>query len=183
MLFWYSSWVRISSSECPNAVLTFELSEYQVLKCYFDIFELSHYYAWRFFFDIIQLGLFWHSSCVQISSFICQNAISTYFYIRAESFFDIIQLGITYPLVPKSPYLTSSGTGIKITVWGTYKFCLGWIFMKRADNQNRDTVLDVFDCEPDQTFHYRVICPRVPKAYIRHCQFSFNQMFMNMTCR
>ena len=55
--------------------------------------------------------------------------------------------------------------------------------MKRADNQNRDTVLDVFDCEPDQTFHYRVICPRVPKAYIRHCQFSFNQMFMNMTCR
>ena len=48
--------------------------------------------------------------------------------------------------------------------------------MKRADNQNRDTVLDVFDCEPDQTFHYRVICPSVPKAYIRHCQFSFNQI-------
>ena len=46
--------------------------------------------------------------------------------------------------------------------------------MKRAGNQNRDTVLDVFECEPDQTC--TVICPRVPKAYIRHCQFSFNQI-------
>ena len=48
--------------------------------------------------------------------------------------------------------------------------------MKRADNRNRDTVLDVFECEPDQTFYYRVICPGVPEAYIRHCQFSFKQI-------
>ena len=38
--------------------------------------------------------------------------------------------------------------------------------MKRADNQNRDTVLDVFESDPDQTFHYRVICPRVPKPVL-----------------
>ena len=31
--------------------------------------------------------------------------------------------------------------------------------MKLADNQDKDTVLDVFEFEPDKTFHYRVICP------------------------
>ena len=30
--------------------------------------------------------------------------------------------------------------------------------MKFADNEDRDTVLDVFEFEPDQTFLYRVIC-------------------------
>ena len=53
---------------------------------------------------IFQVGLFWHSSWIRISSFICQNAISTYFDIRAESFVDIIQLWVTYPSVPKSPW-------------------------------------------------------------------------------
>ena len=52
----------------------------------------------------IQVGLFWHSSWIRISSFICQNAISTYFDIRAESFVDIIQLWVTYPSVPKRPW-------------------------------------------------------------------------------
>ena len=31
--------------------------------------------------------------------------------------------------------------------------------MKLADDQDKDTVLDVFQFEPVQTFHYRVICP------------------------
>ena len=40
------------------------------------------------------------------------HCLSLYFDIPAESVFDIIQLGVTYPIVPKSPYLTLSGAGI-----------------------------------------------------------------------
>ena len=175
MLFWYSSWVRISSSECPNAVLTFELSEYQVLKCYFDIF--------------------WHSSWVIITLDDFSSILFNLgcFDIRAESKYQVLYAKmlfwhsswVIFRHYSTRGYLSfSAKKPIFDFVWdrdknhclGTYMFCLGWIFMKRADNQNRDTVLDVFDCEPDQTFHYRVICPRVPKAYIRHCQFSFNQI-------
>ena len=82
-------------------------SEYQVLKCYFDIAE-----------SLLRLTIFlrYYSTRAVLTFELSPNIKfcmpKCYFDIRAESFFDIIQLGVTYPLVTTSPYLTLSGTGI-----------------------------------------------------------------------
>ena len=149
-----------------------------------------------------QLPLFWHSSWViitldDISSILFNSGC---FDIRAEPkykvlyakmlFWDFLHSSwVIFRYYSTRVYLSSSANKpIFDLFWdkdinhclGTYMFSLVWIFMKLADNQNRDTVLNVFEFEPDQTFHYRVICPWVPKDYIRHCQehylFSFNQI-------
>ena len=162
-------------SKCCFDIRAVRISSFKMLFWHILTFELSHYYAWRFFFD--------YSTRAVLTFELSPNSK---FYMP-KCYFDIFWYSswVIFRHYSTRGYLSfSAKKPIFDFVWdwdknhclGTYMFCLGWIFMKRADNQNRDTVLDVFDCEPDQTFHYRGICPRVPKAYIRHCQFSFNQI-------
>ena len=77
-------------------------SEYQVLKCYFD--------------------MFWHSSWVIItlddfSSILFNSGCFDIFWHLSWVIFRHYSTRGCLSLVPKSPYLTLSGTGIKITVW------------------------------------------------------------------
>ena len=153
-----------------------------------------------------QLPLFWHifdiraESLLRLTIFFRYYSTRAVFDIRAKPkykvlyakmlFWDFLHSSwVIFRYYSTRVYLSSSAKNpIFDLVWdkdinhclGTYMFSLVWIFMKLADNQNRDTVLNVFEFEPDQTFHYRVICPWVPKDYIRHCQehylFSFNRI-------
>ena len=152
MLFWHSSWVRISSFKCQNAILTYfdiraeSLLRLTIFRRYYSTravltFELSpniKFYMPKCYFDI-----FWHSSWV----------IFWYYSTRGYLFFSA-----------KKPTFDLVWDRDINHCLGTYMFSLDWIFMKLADIQDRNTVLNVFEFEPDPTFSLQSYLPLSAKS-------------------
>ena len=158
LLFRHSSWVRILSFKVlfwHSSWVMITLDDFSSILFISGCFDIRAKSKYLFFMPKCYFDIFWHSSWVIFRHYSTRGYLS---FSAKKPIFDLVwDRDINHCL-------------------GTYMFCLDWIFMKLADNQDKDTVLDVFEFEPDKTFHYRVICPWVPKAYIRHCQFRFNQI-------